>query len=171
MFGNSDTKYAAAQDEMRDKRNAIGVYEQSGLSQYTQPKEGVSYGTGANFPLNWDPRYVIAAGLGANPDHRESFGVGAKPRTPAAVGANGEVYVSASDRPDGFIVNGTLPTDQAQGVHSLTDVPVYAMGPCQETFGGTYSNIDVFYKMASCLGLGQPRNRTQEDTGCPTKSK
>ncbi|EAQ90516.1 hypothetical protein CHGG_02451 [Chaetomium globosum CBS 148.51] len=166
VFGNSDTKYAAAQDDDRSKRNAVGVYERSGLSQYTQPKEGVSYGTGANFPLNWDPRYVIAAGLGANPDHRESYGVGEKPRTPAAVGADGTVYVNNSDRPNGFVVNGTLPTDQSQGVHSLTDVPVYAMGPCQETFGGTYNNIDVFFKIASCLGLGQPRNRTQEDTGC-----
>jgi hypothetical protein len=34
------------------------------------------------------------------------------------------------------------------------------MGPCQETFGGTYGNIDVFYKMAACLGLGQPTNKT-----------
>ncbi|KAL2139304.1 hypothetical protein VTI28DRAFT_5418 [Corynascus sepedonium] len=163
VFGNSDTKYAAAQDDDRAKRNAVGVYENSGLSQYTQPKEGVSYGTGPNFPLNWDPRYVIAAGMGANPDHRERFGVGKEPRTPASVGADGEVYVEPTDRPDGFVVNGTLPTDQTQGVHSLTDVPVYAMGPCQETFGGTYSNIDVFYKMASCLGLGQPRNRTRHD--------
>ncbi|KAK4251062.1 alkaline phosphatase [Corynascus novoguineensis] len=163
VFGNSDTKYAAAQDDDRAKRNAVGVYENSGLSQYTQPREGVSYGTGPNFPLNWDPRYVIAAGMGANPDHRERFGVGKEPRTPASVGADGEVYVEPTDRPDGFVVNGTLPTDQSQGVHSLTDVPVYAMGPCQETFGGTYSNIDVFYKMASCLGLGQPRNRTRHD--------
>jgi hypothetical protein len=146
------------------------VYENSGLSQYTQPKEGVSYGTGANFPLNWDPRYVIAAGLGANPDHREDFGVGDAPRRPAAVGAGGEVYVAGGDRQGGFLVNGTLPTDQSQGVHSLTDVPVYAWGPCQETFGGTYSNIDVFFKIAGCLGLGQPRNRTMgEGSGCGGK--
>ncbi|AEO56309.1 alkaline phosphatase [Thermothelomyces thermophilus ATCC 42464] len=165
VFGSSDTKYADAQKDDRAKRNAVGVYENSGLSQYTQPKEGVSYGTGPNFPLNWDPRYVIAAGMGANPDHRERFGVGREPRTPASVGAGGEVYVNPADRPDGFVVNGTLPTDQTQGVHSLTDVPVYAMGPCQETFGGTYNNIDVFFKMASCLGLGQPRNRTRADAG------
>lgn len=166
VFGSSDTKYAAAQHDDRSKRNAVGVYQNSGLSQYTEPKPGVSYGTGANFPLNWDPRYVMAAGLGANPDHREAYGVGHKPRTPAAVGADGQVYVSATDRPDGFVVNGTLPTGEAQGVHSLTDVPVYAMGPCQETFGGTYNNIDVFFKIAGCLGLGQPRNRTVGGRGC-----
>ena len=176
VFGSSDTKYADAQKDDRLKRKAIGVYQNSGLSQYTQPKEGVSYNTGPNFPVNWDPRYVIAAGLGANPDHRERFGVGKAPRTPATVGANGEYFVNPSDRPSGFVVNGTLPTNEAQGVHSLTDVPVYARGPCQETFGGTYSNIDIFFKMADCLGLGQPTNRTQGTTSgggssCNGKSK
>lgn len=37
----------------------------------------------------------------------------------------------------------------------MTDVPVFAMGPCSEIFGGVYSSIDVFYKMAECLGLSQ----------------
>lgn len=165
VFGSSDTKYFDAQDDDRAKRSAIGVYENSGLSQYTSPKPGVSYNTGANFPLNWDPRYVIAAGLGANPDHREKFGVGEKPRTPATVGAGGEMFVNPEDRVGGFVVNGTLPTDQAQGVHSLTDVPVYARGPCQEKFGGTYSNVDIFFKMAECLGLGHGKNVTEAAGG------
>lgn len=52
-------------------------------------------------------------------------------------------------------LSGSLPTDASQGVHSLTDVPVYASGPCSEIFGGTYGNIDVFYKIAECLGLSQ----------------
>lgn len=29
------------------------------------------------------------------------------------------------------------------------------MGPCQELFGGVYNNIDVFYNIATCLGLGR----------------
>jgi hypothetical protein len=165
VFGSSDTKYFNAQTDDRAKRNAIGVYEQSGLSQYTEPKPGVSYGTGANFPLNWDPRYVLAAGAGANPDHRESYGVDKTPRTPARTGADGSYYVNPADQPNGFVVNGTLPTSESQGVHSLTDVPVYAMGPCQADFGGTYSNIDVFYKMANCLGLAQPKNITHGGHG------
>ena len=99
--------------------------------------------------------------MGANPDHREQYGVGKKPRTPAiSIGANGEAFVNPSDRPDRFVVNGTLPTRDTQGVHSLTVVPVYARGPCQETFGGTYNNIDVFFKIANCLGLGHPTNKT-----------
>ena len=34
------------------------------------------------------------------------------------------------------------------------------MGPCQELFGGVYGNIDVFFSMANCLGLGRPDNAT-----------
>jgi hypothetical protein len=48
--------------------------------------------------------------------------------------------------------------NEAQGVHSLTDVPVFAMGPCQELFGGVYGNIDIFFNMANCLGLARPSN-------------
>jgi alkaline phosphatase len=164
VFGNADTKYLSEQKDDRKKRNAVGVYQNSGLSQYQiAPPSGVSYGTGAGFPLQWDPRYAIAPGFGAAPDHRENYKVHKSPRTPA-VNVTGfpadDYYVNPRDNPDGFVVNGTLPTNENQGVHSLTDVPVYAMGPCQELFGGTYGNIDIFYKMATCLGLGQSTNKT-----------
>ncbi len=164
MFGNADTKYLSAQKDARRKRDAVGVYQNSGLSQYTMEQPGISYGTGANFPVNWDPRYAIAPGFGANPDHRENYRVSKSgPRQPAA-NIPGfpatDYFVAPADNPDGFVVNGTLPSEEAQGVHSLTDVPLYTMGPCQETFGGTYGNVDVFYKIASCLGLCQPTNKT-----------
>ena len=164
VFGNADTKYLAEQTDARKKRNAVGVYQNSGLSQYqVAPPGGVSYGTGPGFPLQWDPRYAIAPGFGANPDHRENYKLHKTPRVPATntTGfASDNYFVSPSDSPDGFVVNGTLPTVESQGVHSLTDVPVYALGPCQELFGGTYGNIDIFYKIADCLGLGQPTNKT-----------
>ncbi|OIW30378.1 alkaline phosphatase [Coniochaeta ligniaria NRRL 30616] len=166
VFGNADTKYMAAQATDRKKRAAVGTYANSGLSEYTIEVPGVSYGTGANFPMNWDPRYVIAAGMGANPDHRENYRVKKDgPRTPATAsgGASDDYYVNPADNRDGFVVNGTIPTSESQGVHSLTDVPVYALGPCQGEFGGTYSNIDVFYKIAECLGLGHGTNKT---VGC-----
>jgi alkaline phosphatase len=52
-----------------------------------------------------------------------------------------------------------------QGVHSLTDVPVFAMGPCQELFGGVYNSIDIFYNMAECFGLarGKPEKEEKEE--------
>ncbi|KAI1341028.1 alkaline phosphatase-like protein [Xylariaceae sp. FL0016] len=163
VFGGVDTKYLAAQKTDREKRRAVGTYAESGLSQYTVPVEGVSYGTGANFPVNWDPRYTLAQGFSANPDRREEYRVHKAPRsivseTPGF--GEDDMFVDAEDSPDGFVVNGTLPVSETSGVHSLTDVPVFAMGPCQETFGGVYGNVDLFFKMASCLGLAQPVDRS-----------
>jgi hypothetical protein len=140
------------------------VYEKSGLSQYTEKSKNVQYGTGVNFPANWEPRYAIAGGVGAAPDHRDDYKVHKSgPREPAVKGPDGSYIVNDKDAPSGIVINGTLPTSEAQGVHSLTDVPVFAMGPCQETFGGTYSNVDIFYKMATCLGLSRPNK------GCKDK--
>lgn len=155
VFGSADTNYLAQQGDDRAKRNAIGVYERSGLSQYTTKAEGIEYGTGVNFPTNWEPRYAIAAGMGASPDRREDYKVHKSGARVPTTRVKGEYYVNPQDAPDGFVINGTLPTSSRQGVHSLTDVPVYAMGPCQETFGGTYNNVDIFYKMANCLGLAR----------------
>jgi alkaline phosphatase len=73
VFGSVDTMYFNAQDNPRVKRNAIGVYEQSGLSQYINTGS-LRYGD-SNFPSNWDPRYTLAQGFGANPDHRENYQV------------------------------------------------------------------------------------------------
>ncbi|KAI8959042.1 alkaline phosphatase-like protein [Daldinia sp. FL1419] len=171
VFGGVDTKYLSAQETDRDKRRAVGIYEQAGLSQYTVPAEGVSYGTGPNFPVNWDPRYSLAAGLSANPDHRENYRVHKAPRqvvSNAPGFSEDDLFVDAKDSPDGFVVNGTLPVSESAGVHSLTDVAVFAMGPCQETFGGVYGNIDIFYKVANCLGLARPDNKppTSPGGGC-----
>ncbi|CRK18404.1 hypothetical protein BN1723_011567 [Verticillium longisporum] len=166
VFGGTDTKYLAEQEDFRSKRRAVGTYARSGQSQYTSPNPNVSYNTGPNFPLNWTPRYAIAAGFGANPDRRENYRLHESPRKPTVPLAPNDNYVNPKDAPDGFVVNGTIPVDEAQGIHSLTDVMVYAMGPCQETFGGSYDNTDIFYKMANCFGLGQPR-----DSNSPCKRK
>ncbi|OBR14524.1 Alkaline phosphatase [Colletotrichum higginsianum IMI 349063] len=158
VFGVADTEYLAAQDSDRGKREAIGVYERSGLSQYTVSRpDGVEYGTGPNFPLNWSPRYAIAPGFGANPDRRENFRLHESPRRVVVESGDDDdgYVVNPEDGEDGFYVPGTIPTSSSSGVHSLTDVPVFAMGPCQETFAGVYDNTDVFFKIASCLGLGQ----------------
>jgi hypothetical protein len=109
------------------------------------------------------------------PDRREDYQVHKNgPRLPAvnATVALDDYVVNPADAQDGFIINGkflcylpltsiqllinitgTLPLNEAQGVHSLTDVPVFAMGPCSEIFGGVYNNIDIFFKISECLGL------------------
>ncbi|KAI1500962.1 alkaline phosphatase H [Biscogniauxia marginata] len=187
VFGGVDTAYLSAGKTDRRKRRAVGVYERSGLSQYTvaAPASGegdgegdggeapqVSYGTGPHFPLNWSPRYALAQGFAANPDRREDYRLRASPRsvvsdTPGF--GDDDYFVDAADAPDGFVVNGTLPVSDSSGVHSLTDVPVFAMGPCQDAFGGVYGNVDIFFKMADCLGLAHPRPRP--GSGPPGGSK
>jgi alkaline phosphatase len=158
VFGSADTKYLSSKTYDREKRNAIGVYTSSGLSQYTVTNASISYNTSVNFPVNWDPRYTLAQGIGASPDHRENYRVHKSgPRLPAN-NITGfpmdDYFVNPKDNPDGFIVNGTLLTNEVQGVHSLTDVPVFAMGPCQEMFWGVYGNIDFFFNMYQLQSLG-----------------
>jgi alkaline phosphatase len=136
VMGSVDTHYLAAQNVDRKKRDSVGTYEQSGLSQYINTGN-LTY-TDSNFPSNWDPRYTLFQGLMADPDRRENWSVHKDgPRTPAKA-ANGstDYYVNPKDGQGGILLNGTLPVENDQGVHSLTDVPVFAMGPCQEMFGG-----------------------------------
>lgn len=192
VMGSVDTKYLAAQTTDRSKRGAIGTYVNSGLSQYTDPNSetgpmsnatshnntSVSFTNGTFFPANWDPRYSLFSGLGADPDRRENYEVHkGGPRVPA-VNITGfpanDYFVNYKDAVSGFVVNGTLPVDVDQGVHSLTDVPVFAQGPCQEMFGGelsrtvvlerwnvadggvgVYNSIDIFFGMANCFGLAR----------------
>jgi len=114
VFGSADTKYLSSKTNDREKRNAIGVYTNSGLSQYTVTNASISYNTGVNFPVNWDPRYTLAQGVGAMPDHRENYKVHKSgPRLPATniTGfASDNYFANPNDNTDGFIVNGTLPT-------------------------------------------------------------
>ncbi|KAF2856458.1 alkaline phosphatase-like protein [Plenodomus tracheiphilus IPT5] len=160
VMGSVDTKYMAAQTDDRKKRDAIGVYEASGLSEYINTGN-LTY-SDSNFPSNWDPRYSLFQGLMADPDRRENWSVHKNgPRVPAAA-ANGssDYYANPKDGAGGILLNGTLPIENDQGVHSLTDVPVFAQGPCAEKFGGVYSSIDIFYGMAECFGLA--RGKPQE---------
>ncbi|KAI9794989.1 MAG: hypothetical protein M1816_000009 [Peltula sp. TS41687] len=161
VMGSVDTKYMDAQKTDRAKRNAIGTYFNSGLSQYVvETNASVRYSEGAHFPANWDPRYTLFQGLTAFPDHREDYRVNKDgPRRPAINLTNEEnFYANYKDAPTGYLINGTLPVSADQGVHSLTDVPVFAMGPCQETFGGVYDSTEVFFHMANCFGLSRSSN-------------
>ncbi|CAN9326161.1 unnamed protein product [Alternaria alternata] len=156
VMGSVDTHYLAAQNVDRKKRDAVGTYEQSGESQYINTGN-LTY-TDSNFPSNWDPRYTLFQGLMADPDRRENWSVHKDgPRTPAVEleEDSGDNYANPEDGEGGILLNGTLPIENDQGVHSLTDVPVYAMGPCKELFQGTYNSIDIFYNMAECFGLGR----------------
>ncbi|KAL8852472.1 MAG: hypothetical protein Q9198_011019, partial [Flavoplaca austrocitrina] len=165
VAGSVDTQYLDAQETDREKRNAIGIYEEAGLSQYVIPGDAqdtssLQFSEGAAFPANWDPRYTLFSAVGANPDRRENYQVHKSgPRRPAinSTADEDDYIVNPRDAVTGFLMNGSLPVDASQGVHSLTDVPVFAQGPCQELFGGVYNNIDLFFNMAACLGLARTK--------------
>lgn len=155
VTGSVDTKYLKSQTTDKAKREAVGVYDQSGLSRYVS-SGNLTYTQGSHFPSTWEPRYTLQQGVVTYPDHHEAWHVNVKgPRVPAIKGADGSFHAADGDRPEGIQMSGTLPVSQPQGVHSLTDVPVFAKGPCQELFGGVYNNIDIFFKMAECLGLSE----------------
>jgi len=60
---------------------------------------------GPNFPVQWNPRYAIAAGFGANPDHRESYDLNTDgPRLPTVLSSSDGFVVNPKDHPDGFTV-------------------------------------------------------------------
>lgn len=60
---------------------------------------------GPNFPVQWNPRYAIAAGFGANPDHRESYSLNMDgPRVPSTTGSDGGYIGNPKDHTDGFNV-------------------------------------------------------------------
>lgn len=75
--------------------------------------------------MNWDPRYTLAQGVGANPDHKENYRVHISGPRLSATNITGfpadDYFVNPTDNTDGFIVSGTLPTNEAQSVHSLTE--------------------------------------------------
>lgn len=149
VMGSVDTKYLNEQKTDREKRKAIGTYFNSGLSQYTvQNERSLHYTEGVHFPAQWDPRYAFFGGVSATPDRRENYQVSKDgPREPAIELADGSnnYYVNYKDAVSGFVINGTLPVSEAEGVHSLTDVPVFAMGPCQQDFAGEYLLFIITY--------------------------
>ena len=169
VMGSVDTQYFNAQTDDRAKRKAVGIYENAGLSEYvnggSEGSQRLTYSEGVHFPATWDPRYTLFQGMMANPDRRANWQVHKDgPREPAVNFTEEEdYYVNPEDAPQGILLQGTLPPSMPVGVHSLTDVPVFAMGPCQDLFSGVYSSVDIFFGMAECLGLAG--DGPEEDEG------
>ncbi|EJT51869.1 streptomycin-6-phosphate phosphatase [Trichosporon asahii var. asahii CBS 2479] len=171
VFGSTDTKYLQSKKTAREKRNAVGTYLNSGLSNYVVPHDVSATNhtiftgpQGPGFPVTWDPRYTIAHGWAAFPDKREDFQVKkAHERLPAVKDKEkGDGYFfNPLDAPDGFEMTGNMNVGEAQGVHSLVDVPVYAWGPGHEIFRGVMSNVDIAFRIAQAMDLGRDRNETK----------
>lgn len=171
VFGSTDTKYLKEKKTAREKRNAVGVYQESGLSAYVVPQDVSPTNhtvfpspQGPGFPVTWDPRYTIAHGWSTFPDKREDFTVKKHhERIPAVKDKEkGEGYFfNPNDAPDGFEMTGNLGVSEAQGVHSLVDVPIYAWGPGHHIFRGVMSNVDIAFRIAEAMNLGRSKNVTK----------
>ncbi|KAM0756285.1 protein tyrosine phosphatase [Meredithblackwellia eburnea MCA 4105] len=166
VFGSSDTKFMAAQSTDAKKRGAIGTYQNSGLSEYqVAPGQLADNHTvvvgpnGKGFPVQWNPRYTAAMGFGATVDRHENYVVHNVSRSTSVL-INGSYFANPDDSASGFFVSGTLPVTDDQGVHSLTDVPVYAWGPGSELFRGVQNSVDIAFKIAQALDLGRDKNVT-----------
>ncbi|KAK1923210.1 alkaline phosphatase [Papiliotrema laurentii] len=167
VYGSADTKFLDAQNSDRTKRNAVGTYQNSGLSGYVVPQDVVPNNqtifdgpNGPGFPVTWEPRYTIAHGWANFPDKREDFRVNDHhERIPAVRNSTG-YFFNPQDNPTGFAMTGNLGVSEGQGVHSLVDVPIYAFGPGHELFRGILNSPDIAFKMAEALDLGKTSNVT-----------
>ncbi|KAF9906878.1 hypothetical protein EC991_000242 [Linnemannia zychae] len=155
VYGSVDTQYfnSFSDSEELEKKNSIGTYENSGWPSYFDSN-------GDGFPDNWDVRYTLAAGTAAFPTHREDFQININgTRQPAIASTTShhhyKVYeADPKDAPHGINKLSTMSTNEAVGVHSLQDVPVFASGPGSHLFAGIQDNTEIFHKIADVLGLG-----------------
>lgn len=67
-------------------------------------------------------------------------------------GPDGDLIAQPGDQPGGFTQTGNLPPTSNSGVHSLTDVPVYATGPGSEMFRGVYNSSQFCLLLLTRLG-------------------
>ncbi|KAF9915605.1 hypothetical protein BX616_005749 [Lobosporangium transversale] len=156
VYGSVDTQYfnSFSKTEEDEKKNSIGTYENSGWPSYVDAD-------GDGFPDNWEVRYTLAAGSAGFPTHREDFQVNVNgTRVPAVVRSSSHHHFSIydanpEDSLNGIHKSGTLPANEAVGVHSLQDVPIFATGPGANLFSGVQDNTEIFHKIAHLLGLGE----------------
>ncbi|KAK4702536.1 phosphatidate phosphatase LPIN, partial [Phenoliferia sp. Uapishka_3] len=183
VFGSSDSKYIAAQSGNAAKRNAIGTYQNSGLSEYqVAPGQLATNNTvitgpnGLGFPVQCDGDgfrrrqvRVSRLALQLSIEHKTHLGFNVRNyvvhnssrETSVLNTTTGTTYfANVNDSSTGFFVSGNLPTSDDQGVHSLTDVPVYAWGPGSSQFTGIQSAVDIAFKIALALDLGRQENAT-----------
>ena len=136
-------------EQMRDK---VGVYADAGFPNYP-PADARGY------PPSVDVSRRLAMFYAAFPDHYESYRPSLEgARVPAVRSAAGQPYVAneKGNVPGSQLRIGNLPRDAEQGVHSVDDVVLRAIGPGSEQFRGFLDNTFVFRAMAEALGLGRP---------------
>jgi len=131
------------------------------------------YVIGTNgYPVSPEPAHKLIVNFGDAPEHYEDWTFSAKPRNVSAtegsgfdpaVVSGGTVVANPSDpkknTAGAFVVSGVLETgasggdSQTQAVHTMTDVPISAMGPGASQFARVLDNTEAFFEiMNSFLG-------------------
>lgn len=138
-------EFNAAEDDL-GRREAINTYAGAGYPTYTDEN-------GDGFP-EWDASVTFAGTVNNGPEHTENYQVSPSPRVPGIANEEGVYIDNPEDDANGIFVAGNLdPRDGSSGVHTLQDVPVFAMGPGAEAFMGMYHQREIFFGMAAALGL------------------
>lgn len=145
VYGTVNTEVFDAGTTDLERRRAIRVYNAAGYPDYPDAD-------GDGQPEWADATIVLAGNVNNGPDHTEDFRVSPVPRVPA-ISEDGVFVDNPDDDPNGIFISGTLDPASSTGVHTLQDVPVFAMGPGAEGFLGMYHQREIFFGMASALGL------------------
>jgi alkaline phosphatase len=145
VYGTVDTAVFNAGTTDMERRMGIQTYAAAGYPTYTDED-------GDGFPT-WEAEVVFAGTVNNHPDYTEDFQVSSVPRSPAISNEDGIAIDNPDDDPDGITMTGNLDPFSTSGVHTLQDVPVFASGPGAELVAGTYHQSEIFFIMASAIGL------------------
>ena len=135
-------------EQMRDK---VSVYADAGFPNYPPPDA-------RGYPPSVDVSRRLAMFYASFPDYYESYRPNLDgPRVPAVrSGASGPFVANERGNVAGAQLRlGNLPRDAEQGVHSMDDALLRAVGPGSDRLHGFVDNTFVFRAMAEALGLGR----------------
>lgn len=143
-----------------DAESGLSAYQvPAGVNPHNQTVFSSPWGEG--FPVEWSPRYAIAAGFAAMVDQYEDYSTRNGSRETSTLNKTTNRYqANIADAPKGFFISGNLPTNTDSGVHSLVDVGVYSWGPGSELFAGMQDSTRIAQKIAQALSLGCDKNKT-----------
>lgn len=135
----------------KDLREKVGVYAEAGYPNY-EDKDG------DGFPDDFQPSKRLAVFFGAHPDYYETYrSFPDATFTPAVKDEHGNYVANAQykDVKGAHFVEGNLPRNESQGVHTVDDLVVTAQGPNADQIRGFMNSTEVFRVMAEALALGR----------------
>lgn len=134
----------------KDMREKVGVYAEAGYPNYEdKDKDG--------FPDNFAPSKRLAVFFGAHPDYYETYRPYPDKTFNPAVKNEKDEYVADDTYKNvegGHFVEGSLPRNESQGVHTVDDLVVTARGPRSEEIKGFMNSTEIFRVMAEAMALG-----------------